>query len=219
MTKVGISKTTHYFDRAYRNYELQNPERKLDHYLDQIDERIGPGPKGLLDIGCGLGSFLERAAHRHPEWSFAGTDIEKEAIAQTRRRLPHATIALGSAEQAAFPAATFDIITAWDVFEHIPDLEAAATSVSRMLRPGGLLAFVVPVYDGVTGPVIRQLDKDPTHIHLWSRQEWIDWATDRFEAVQWHGLLRYLIGHRYLHLPTVRARRHTPAILVSCRLP
>ena len=77
MTKVPLPQATHYFDQAYRNYELQNPEHKLDHYLDQIDERIGPGPKDLLDIGCGLGSFLARAAHRHADWTFAGTDIER----------------------------------------------------------------------------------------------------------------------------------------------
>ena len=111
MTKVPLPQATHYFDQAYRNYELQNPEHKLDHYLDQIDERTGPGPKDLLDIGCGLGSFLARAAHRHADWTFAGTDIEGEAISQTGRRLPKATIVQASGEQAPFPVDSFDIIT------------------------------------------------------------------------------------------------------------
>ena len=194
MTKMDPPEPTHYFDQAYRNYELQNPERKLDHYLDQIDERVGPGPKDLLDIGCGLGSFLERAAQRHADWTFAGTDIDGEAIAQTGGKLPEATIASGSAELVLFARDSFDIITAWDVFEHVPDLGAVASSISRMLRPGGLLVFVVPVYDGVSGPVIRLLDKDPTHIHQWSRQQWVAWANSHFEQVEWHGLLRYLVG-------------------------
>jgi len=217
MTNVPVPQDTHYFDQAYRNYELQNPARKLDHYLDKIDARIGSGPKDLLDVGCGLGSFLERAALRHPDWAISGTDIEPEAISQTGRRLPQATIALGSAEQSLFPDDSFDVITAWDVFEHVPDLDALSSSMTHMLRPGGLLTFVVPVYDGVTGPVIRYLDRDPTHIHQWPRQRWVDWATSRFEDVEWHGLLRYLVRRTYLHFPTVRARRHMPAILVSCR--
>jgi ubiquinone/menaquinone biosynthesis C-methylase UbiE len=214
-----MSEPAHYFDLAYRDYELQNPERKLDHYLDQIDARVDSRPKDILDIGCGLGSFLARAANRHPNWAFFGTDIEPEAVSQTGRRLPDATIALGSAEQSLFRADSFDLITAWDVFEHVPDLDAVSSSVMRMLRPGGLLTFVVPVYDGVTGPVIRRLDKDPTHIHQWPRQKWVDWATSQFEDVQWHGLLRYLVGRTYLHVPTARARRHTPAIFVSSRRP
>jgi ubiquinone/menaquinone biosynthesis C-methylase UbiE len=219
MTKALPSERTHYFDQAYRDYELQNPERKLDHYLDRIDACTASGPKDLLDIGCGLGSFIARAVHRHPTWTFSGTDIEPEAISQTERRLPGATIVPASAEQASFAADSFDIITAWDVFEHVRDLDAVSSSVSHMLRRGGLLTFVVPVYDGLTGPVIRRLDKDPTHFHKWSRYQWVDWATSRFDHVEWHGLLRYLVGRTYIHIPTVLARRHTPAILVSCRRP
>ena len=62
MTKAPMNEPAHYFDRAYRDYELQNPERKLDHYLDRIDARTDSGPKDLLDIGCGLGSFLAQGS-------------------------------------------------------------------------------------------------------------------------------------------------------------
>jgi ubiquinone/menaquinone biosynthesis C-methylase UbiE len=210
---------TCYFDQAYRDYRLQNPARKLDHYLDVIDTHVPPGPKSLLDIGCGLGAFVERAAERHPDWSLAATDIDIEAVAETRRQIPKATILMASAEEAPFTSASFDVITAWDVFEHVPDVDAAARSVTHMLKPGGLLVFVVPVYDGVTGPLIRRLDKDPTHVHKLSRATWVDWARDRFGEVEWHGLLRYLVGRTYIHITTARLRRHTPAILVSCRLP
>jgi ubiquinone/menaquinone biosynthesis C-methylase UbiE len=219
MRDAPLPDMTRYFDEAYRDYGLQNPARKLDHYLEVIDARVGPGPKTLLDIGCGLGAFLERAAARHPEWSLAATDIDLEAVAETQRRVPQATILRGSAEEALFAGQSFDVITAWDVFEHVPDLAAAAKSVRHMLKPGGLLVFVVPVYDGLTGPVIRRLDKDPTHVHKLSRTDWIDWATERFTDVDWHGLLRYLLGRTYIHATTARLRHQTPAILVSCRLP
>jgi ubiquinone/menaquinone biosynthesis C-methylase UbiE len=209
---------THYFDEAYRDYSLQNPARKLDHYLDVIDGRIESGPKSLLDIGCGLGAFLERAADRHPDWSYAATDIDSDGVAETERKVPFATIVRGSAVESLFPENSFDIITAWDVFEHVPDLEATADAVAGMLKPGGLLAFVVPVYDGLTGPVIRRLDKDPTHVHKLSRNDWVAWAQERFTDTEWHGLLRYLVGNRYLHVASRWARAHTPAVLVSARL-
>jgi 2-polyprenyl-3-methyl-5-hydroxy-6-metoxy-1,4-benzoquinol methylase len=206
---------TRYFDEAYRDYGLQNPTRKLNHYLDVIDAGVGPGPKTLLDIGSGLGAFLERAAERHPDWSFAAMDIDLEAVAETQRRVPQATILGGSADEALFAGESFDVITAWDVFEHVPDLEAAAKSVTHMLKPGGLLVFVVPVYDGITGPLIRRLDKDPTHVHKRSRDEWLKWAEAHFKSIEWHGILRYLVGRTYVHAPTRRFRAHTPAILVS----
>ena len=209
--------TTRYFDQAYRNYELQNPAHKLDHYMDQIDSRTGDGATDLLDIGCGLGSFLERAAHRHPDWTFAGTDIEAEAVSQTGRRLPQATIVQASAEQAPFASESFDIITAWDVIEHVEATDDVATSIGTMLRPGGLFLFVVPVYDGPLGWAVQALDKDPTHVHKHGRNTWLDWAAERFEVIEWHGIFRYLVpGGYYIHLTTHRVRKAATAILVVC---
>ena len=207
----------HYFDRAYRNYELQNPPRKLDYYLAQIEGRLPEGSKDILDVGCGLGSFLERADRAHPDWTLAGSDIDDEGVTTTRIRVPRAIVHQASAEHHPFPPDSFDIITAWDVIEHVPDLGAVASAVARMLRPRGLFMFVVPVYDGVTGPLIRRLDKDPTHIHKQSRAEWVAWAGMHFADVEWHGVVRYLVGRSYLHVPTSRFRGQTPAIMVAAR--
>lgn len=206
-----------YFDLAYRNYELQNPPRKLDYYLAQIEARVPEGSKDILDIGCGLGSFLERADRAHPDWTLAGSDIDVQGVTTTQLRVPRATVHRASAEDDPFPQASFDIITAWDVIEHVPDLGAVASAVTRMLRPRGLFMFVVPVYDGVTGPLIRWLDKDPTHIHKQSRAEWVAWASRHFSDVDWHGVVRYLVGRSYLHVPTSRFRGQTPAIMVAAR--
>jgi 2-polyprenyl-3-methyl-5-hydroxy-6-metoxy-1,4-benzoquinol methylase len=208
-----------YFDAAYRDYWLQNPAKKLDHYLDQIDSLVGNSQVALLDIGCGLGAFLERANGRHPDWTFAATDVDAEAVAEAARRVPGANIIQGSAADVLFEEDTFDVVTAWDVLEHVRDLDAAADAVQRMLKPGGLLVFVVPVYDGLSGPLIRRLDTDPTHIHKLARKEWIAWARESFDHVEWHGLFRYLVGATYVHASTRWARGHAPAILASCRRP
>lgn len=215
MSRGSTKGDTRYFDLAYRDYELQNPPHKLDHYLAQVDARVEDGPKDLLDIGCGLGSFLERAELVHPDWTLAGSDIDLEGVSTTQDRVPRATIVQATAEQAPFSADSFDVITAWDVIEHIPHLSAVASEVSRMLRPRGLFMFVVPVFDGITGPIIRRLDKDPTHIHKQSRDNWVGWATSHFDDVEWHGLVRYLVGTTYLHRPSTRFRGQTPAILVA----
>ncbi len=206
-----------YFGEAYRDYGAQNPIRKLDHYIDQTLCRVPNRPLHLLDIGCGLGSFLQRTAARFPEWTLHGTDIDPEAVIATRASLAHAEVVQASADEMPFPDGSFDVITAWDVLEHVLDREAVAAAVSAMLKPGGLFAFVVPVYDGITGPVIRRLDKDPTHVHKVSRERWLDWAKQHFVDVEWHGLTRHLVGRCYMHLHTETFRRHTPAIFVSAR--
>jgi hypothetical protein len=87
-----------------------------------------------------------------------------------------------------------------------------------MLRPGGWFLMVVPVYDGACGPLIRTMDRDPTHVHKLGRGEWLAWVGRHFEVVEWWGIVRYLLpGRFYLHLPTRLGRGHTPAILVVGR--
>jgi SAM-dependent methyltransferase len=105
--------------------------------------------------------------------------------------------------------------------EHVEDLPGAFAELRRVLRPGGLLAFVVPVYDGLTGPLVRRLDKDPTHIHKWARNQWIGAVQSfGFELVDWVGLFRYLIpGGPYLFRRSRRVRDHCPAVLVFARKP
>lgn len=215
MTLNTDHSTGDYFSAAYRDYEKQNPDRKLDHYLAIITSRItDPAPK-VLDAGCGLGAFLARTAHRQPAWTLFAADVDESAVEATRKRVPMADVRLGSLDALTFDT-SFDVVTAWDVLEHVPDLDGARRAIRSLLRPGGLLVFVVPVYDGLTGPAIRLLDRDPTHLHRKPRSFWIEWAEDGFRDVHWHGIYRYLLAGRfYAHVPTRGLRNHTPAIAVT----
>lgn len=209
-----------YFAAYYRDYAAQNPAWKLRFYRRVIERFAAPGkPRALLDVGCGLGRFLAFLAADGPQaWRLAGTDVSRHAVEHNRRQLPDVELRCASATEVAFPPASFDVVTALDVIEHVDDLTAVAAAVRRQLVPGGLFVFVVPVYDGLSGPIIRRLDRDPTHVHKWPRQRWLDWAAEHFEPLEWWGMLRYLLpGRLYLHLPTRLGRRHTPAILVACR--
>lgn len=206
-----------YFAANYPDYAAQNPPRKLDFYR-RVIERRGPEtrPLDLLDVGCGLGRFvasLPRDAYRAH-----ATDVSRWALEQNRERFPHVDFRQASATETPFPEGSFDVVTAFDVIEHVPDLDAVEEAVAAMLRPGGLFVFVVPVYDGLSGPIIRLLDRDPTHVHKRPRSFWLDRASRRFEVLEWWGILRYLLPWKsYLHVPTRRFRGHTPAILVAAR--
>lgn len=208
--------STDYFDSAYRDYERQNPPAKLDHYLDVLSSRLSQETPELLDVGCGRGAFLERASTLHPTWRLSGVEPEIDGVTDTRQRVPDATIRNAVATDLPFPPASFDIVTAWDVLEHVTDLGSAMDEIERCLKPGGLFCLVVPVYDGVTGPIIRLLDRDPTHVHKKSRDFWIDLVDSRFDSLTWHGIHRYLLaGSIYLHRPTRKLRGTTAAILIS----
>ncbi|MGH8545241.1 MAG: class I SAM-dependent methyltransferase [Gammaproteobacteria bacterium] len=206
-----------YFDVVYRDYERQNPAKKLDHYIDALISFSPSKETRLLDIGCGLGAFLWRAHQRRPDWKLVGTDIDEEGVSARRVRVPSARVVRAAASSQPFPCQSFNVVTAWDVLEHVQDLEAARTTIRNLLTPGGVVAFVVPVYDGPVGPLVRLLDKDPTHVHKRSRRFWLEWAAEEFEVTAWHGIFRYLVGRHHIHWTTHRLRTLSPAILVFCR--
>lgn len=205
-----------YFAANYRDYARQNPKRKLDFYRREVDQSLAPGvPRRIHDLGCAYGVFLGELGSN---WERYGSDVSEYALDKAKARCPEARFQRASASDRNPFDVTFGVLTAFDVIEHVPDLEAVANSVQEQLLTGGSFVFVVPVYDGLSGPVIRVLDRDPTHVHKWPRQRWLDWAAEHFDVIRWTGIVRWLVpGGYYVHRVTQAFKRHTPAILVVCR--
>ncbi len=201
-----------YYDQVYGNYEKQNPPYKYAHYLGQI-RRYRQPPLSLLDVGCAGGRFLNYARRHLELTSVCGVDVNEAAVERAKALMPDALLKAGPEALAEMP--TVDVITAFDVLEHIPELDDALESIEAKLAPEGLLVAVVPVYDGPLGPVVHLLDKDPTHIHKMGRRFWVEKLGARFKLLHWHGIIRYLCpGSHYLHWPTKVGRSIAPAILL-----
>ena len=204
-----------YFEQVYRDYARQNPPRKFRLYRRLIGPHLPrtPAPR-ILDVGCGPGRFLSSF---DAGWKKCGMDVSRYAVGIARRRNPGATVVVGSATHLPFKG-PFDAIVSLDVLEHVGDPAAAFDEIRSRLVPGGVFMFVVPVYDGLSGPIIRRLDRDPTHLHKNPRAFWLDLVRARFEVQDWLGLVRYLLpGGLYLCWSTRALRRHAPAILVIAR--
>jgi SAM-dependent methyltransferase len=206
----------HYYETYYRDYARQNPPRKLAFYAGVVERHLAPGlPRSIHDMGCAFGAFLGALDER---WAIHGSDVSAFAVARAAETYPRGTFRVGDASREPVFPAPFSVVTAFDVIEHVPSLDALAASVNRQLLAGGSFVFVVPVYDGLSGPIIRLLDRDPTHVHKWPRRQWLSWAASHFDVLEWVGMVRYLLPtHHYLHVVSRRFRNHTPAILVACR--
>jgi SAM-dependent methyltransferase len=204
-----------YYDQNYRNYVRQNPDYKMAFYRQLVLEhtRDLTEPR-ILDMGCAFGRFL---AHMDPQWRRTGIDISEYAVREAARSIESVHFAAASCTAVPFRG-PFHAIVAFDVIEHVPDLSSVADFVNSELHGSGVFVFVVPVYDGPLGGIVRKLDRDPTHVHKNPRDFWLAWARHSFDVVSWTGIFRYLLpAGPYINWPNRRLRDIAPAIAVTVR--
>jgi 2-polyprenyl-3-methyl-5-hydroxy-6-metoxy-1,4-benzoquinol methylase len=100
-----------------------------------------PRPR-ILDVGCGIGLFLSTVSSR---WDRVGLEPAGTAceIARARFGLDVKALRLEDLE----PEGGFDVVTFWDVVEHLPDPIGTLRAAARHLRPDGYLVVKVPDID------------------------------------------------------------------------
>lgn len=108
--------------------------------LHLIEQMVDRSARRILDVGCSLGFFVEEASARG--WDAHGVDLEEDVVAECTTRGLHCQRYDGLA--LPFPDASFDVLTAWHVIEHVYDVSATLTEWGRVLRPGGLLVIATP---------------------------------------------------------------------------
>lgn len=114
------------------NYGLNKKRRALEKFVQ---------PGRLLDIGCGNGSFLHYM--RAHNWRVCGVEISQAAGDYARQELG-LEVHIGDLPDIALPPQSFDLITMWNVFEHLYDPTATLAEIKRILKPKGLLVIAVP---------------------------------------------------------------------------
>jgi 2-polyprenyl-6-hydroxyphenyl methylase/3-demethylubiquinone-9 3-methyltransferase len=92
-------------------------------------------PAVLVDIGCGAGLLAPHLAGKG--YQHVGVDLAASALAQAAK---HGVRAVrGDATALPLPDRCADVVSAGELFEHVPDLPAAVREACRVLRPGGVL--------------------------------------------------------------------------------
>jgi len=104
---------------------------------------IGQGR--YLDVGCGSGGAL--AVAKALGWRVAGIEMDAAAAAMARRFSDE--VHTGDAMTAPFAPASFDVVSAFHVLEHVPDPVAVVRRMLEWLAPGGLAIIEVPNAGGL----------------------------------------------------------------------
>jgi 2-polyprenyl-3-methyl-5-hydroxy-6-metoxy-1,4-benzoquinol methylase len=108
----------------------------FEHHLKPLERVAGPsGGRPLLDVGCHVGIFVEIAA-RHG-WDAWGLEPSRWAVEQAQARDLH--VVQGTLDTADLPEAHFDVVTMWDVIEHLTDPRGVLKQVYRLLKSQGLV--------------------------------------------------------------------------------
>lgn len=115
-------------------------EWTFDKALDLI-ERHAPVRGHLLDIGTAAGSFLHVAEKRG--WKVSGCEPSRW-LCEWGKKNYGLDIRPGTHFEQHYPDQAFDVVTVWDVLEHVDDPKKFLVECQRILKPGGLLVVNYP---------------------------------------------------------------------------
>jgi SAM-dependent methyltransferase len=141
------------YDRVYRSAEYEGDQVRALESFDgtQLAEHPTyraffdnvPHPAGarLLDVGCGVGRFCQAAYALG--WDVTGTDVSALAIA-TGRKFARFPMRVETVEELIDQGDRFEVVTAFEVLEHLSAPVEFLSRVRQLLRPGGHAFCTVP---------------------------------------------------------------------------
>jgi 2-polyprenyl-3-methyl-5-hydroxy-6-metoxy-1,4-benzoquinol methylase len=167
---------------TYDKYGSANPavrslmerfERTLDELFAQAD------PKSLLDIGCGEAVLTHQWATRLGDRRVVGIDLEDPSIQRhwETRQAPNLEYRIMKAENLPFADDEFDVVTAIEVLEHVPDPEHTVAEMARVAQRWLIVSVPrEPLWRALNlarGAYVRDLGNTPGHLNHWSKRSFV----------------------------------------------
>ncbi len=186
----------------YKNIAFQAFEHPLvnDHTFKKIEEYVLHlmhlksyeeaceycRDKDVLDWGCNIGYGMEILAETAS--SVSGLDLSERAVVAARQRLGSKAFQIQwyDGTRCGFSDQSFDVVTSFQVLEHISDYDSYFNEIIRVLRPGGLALFATPNALLRLDPGMKPWNE--FHIHEFAPSELMDFLKHRFSSVTIRGL-------------------------------
>ncbi len=177
---------------TYDKYGSTNPvvrrlmgafERTLDELFTEAD------PDSLLDVGCGEGVLTHEWAKRLGDRRIVGIDLDDPLLHAewAKRQAPNLAYQVMKAENLPFGDGEFDVATAIEVLEHVPDPAHTVAEMARVAS-GWLLVSVPrePLWRGLNmarGAYIKDLGNTPGHLNHWSKRSFVKLLSQHGDVV------------------------------------
>jgi len=137
-----------FFDSTYGSLLKDDRcrKREYDKFTYRIEEieKFKPQKGRILDIGCSFGFFLHVAQSRG--WSSTGIEIAEYAARYAKESL-NLEVYNAETRKSQLPVDHYDVVTMWNVLEHLDDPITELNHLNSLMRKSGLLVFTTGSID------------------------------------------------------------------------
>jgi 2-polyprenyl-3-methyl-5-hydroxy-6-metoxy-1,4-benzoquinol methylase len=164
---------------TYDKYGSSNPvvKRLMAGFHEALDELWATAaPESVLDVGCGEGVLTVEWAERLGDGRVVGIDLEDPKLRAEweKRARPNLQFRVEEATRLSFADGEFDLASATEVLEHLPQPERTVEEMARVARRWLLVSVPrEPLWRGLNmarGAYVRDLGNTPGHLNHWSKR-------------------------------------------------
>jgi 2-polyprenyl-3-methyl-5-hydroxy-6-metoxy-1,4-benzoquinol methylase len=167
---------------TYDKYGSTNPVvRRLmngfESTLEELWQKAAPG--SILDVGCGEGVLTEQWADKLGGGRIVGIDLDDPKLKAewAKRQRANLEYRVEDATNLSFADGEFEMATAIEVLEHVPDPERTVAEMARVAKRWVLVSVPrEPLWRGLNmarGAYLKDLGNTPGHINHWSKRSFV----------------------------------------------
>jgi 2-polyprenyl-3-methyl-5-hydroxy-6-metoxy-1,4-benzoquinol methylase len=177
---------------TYDKYGSKNPvvRRLMAGFERTLEELfVKAAPKTLLDVGCGEGVLTHEWAKR-VDGQVVGIDLDDPHLHAEweKRQAPNLEYRVLKAENMPFEDKSFDVASAIEVLEHVPDPEHTVAEMARVASRHLLVSVPrEPIWRALNmarGAYVRDLGNTPGHVNHWSKRSFVQLLSRHGEVVE-----------------------------------
>lgn len=186
---------------AYHNYREDRIliSKNMEKFLSKILRYKSSGR--LLDVGCAMGYFVEMALHKG--FDAFGFDPSDYAITEAKKKM-NGRVTLGSIQTVMYAYSSFDVISMFDVFEHLADPKSDLKKLRSLLTKNGIVVIATGDANSLMARILLRrwtFYNPPQHLFFYTRPTLSRLLQEEgFEPLHWFRVGKWISMRYMLHL-------------------